>query len=165
MSPTDAGAALAADGVDFIDEDDAGSVFLGLHKQVTDAACTHANEHFHEIRTGNREERHACLPGYGAGEKGFAGSGRTEEQDTLGDFGAQGFEFSGVLEEFDDFSEFLLGFVGAGNFFEGHLLFVRAIKLGSALAEVHRLITLALSLAHHEVEEGNNQRDWADRNE
>src|SRR5690348_185307 len=46
----DAGAALASHRIDFVDEDDAGSRFLGLVEQVAHATGSHAHQHFHELR-------------------------------------------------------------------------------------------------------------------
>ena len=54
-----AGAAMAADGVDLVHEDDAGGVLLRLLEQVADAARADADEHLDEVRAGDREERHA----------------------------------------------------------------------------------------------------------
>ena len=61
-------AALAANGVDLVDEDDAGRGGLGLLEEVAHAACAHAHEHLHEVRAGYREERHARLACHGLGE-------------------------------------------------------------------------------------------------
>ena len=57
VSAADAGAAVAADCVNFIDKDNRRSVFLRLIEQVTDTGRTDTHKHFHEIRTGNGEER------------------------------------------------------------------------------------------------------------
>ena len=84
-----AGAAVAADGVDLVHEDDAGRVLLGLLEEVADAAGADADEHLDEVRAGDREERHAGLAGDGAGEQGLAGAGRPVEQHALGDPGAR----------------------------------------------------------------------------
>ena len=53
VAAAQAGATLAADGVDFIDEDDAGRVLLGVLEHVAHAGRAHADEHFDEVRTGN----------------------------------------------------------------------------------------------------------------
>src|SRR5439155_24917396 len=97
-----AGAAVAADGVDLVHEDDAGRVLLGLLEQVADAARADADEHLDEIRAGDREERHARLAGDGPGQEGLAGARRAEEEDALGDARAQRLELLGVLEELLD---------------------------------------------------------------
>jgi hypothetical protein len=80
-----AGAAVAADGVDLVDEDDAGRVLLALLEQVADARRADADEHLDEVRARDREERHARLAGDGAGEQRLAGARRAHEQHALGD--------------------------------------------------------------------------------
>src|SRR4029079_4439620 len=50
MRAAEAGAALAADRVDLVDEDDARAVALGLVEEVADAAGADADEHLHELR-------------------------------------------------------------------------------------------------------------------
>ena len=94
-----AGAAVAADGVDLVDEDDRRRVGLGLLEQVAHAAGADADEHLDEVRAGDREERHAGLTGDGAGEQRLAGPGRAEQQHALGDLGADGLELGRVLQE------------------------------------------------------------------
>src|SRR5579864_8742813 len=42
-------AAMASNGVNFVDKDDAGSVFLALLKQVAYAACAHAHKHLNKV--------------------------------------------------------------------------------------------------------------------
>ena len=54
-----AGAAVAADGVDLVDEDDGGRVLLGLLEQVAHAGGTDADEHLDEVGAGDRVERDA----------------------------------------------------------------------------------------------------------
>ncbi len=58
---TEAGAAMTADGIDFVDEDDRRSVALGLLEQVADPGSADAYEHLDEIRPRDREERNARL--------------------------------------------------------------------------------------------------------
>ena len=67
-----AGPAVAADGVDLVHEDDAGGVLLGLLEQVAHARGPDADEHLHEVRARDREERHARLAGDCAREQGLA---------------------------------------------------------------------------------------------
>ena len=69
-------AALAAHRIDFVDEDDAGGVLLGVFKHVAHARRAHAHEHFHEVRARNREKRHAGFAGNGLGKQRLAGAGR-----------------------------------------------------------------------------------------
>ena len=53
MTTAKAGAALAADRVDLIDEDDAWAVALGLVEEIAYSGCAHAHEHLHELRPGD----------------------------------------------------------------------------------------------------------------
>jgi hypothetical protein len=64
----EARAAVTADSVDFIDEDDARGVLLALLEQVANARGAHADEHLDEIGTGDREERNVRFAGDSAGE-------------------------------------------------------------------------------------------------
>ena len=80
MAATEAGATLAADRVDLVDEDDARRVALGLIEQVADAAGADADEHLDELGTGDAEERHAGLTCDGAGHQRLAGAGRSDQQ-------------------------------------------------------------------------------------
>jgi hypothetical protein len=75
-----AGAAMAADRVDLVDEDDARSALLGLVEHVAHPACADADEHLDEVRAGDGEERHAGLAGDRAGEQGLAGARRADQQ-------------------------------------------------------------------------------------
>ena len=49
---------LFADSIDLVDEDDAGSLLLGLPEQVTDLGGTHTDEHLDEFGTGHGEKRY-----------------------------------------------------------------------------------------------------------
>src|ERR1700730_4398052 len=80
ISSTEPGTTTPPDGVDFIDEDDAGRTLLGLRKHVADAAGTDSDEHFHEIRSGNREERHIGFARNSPGEQSFAGPRWADQQ-------------------------------------------------------------------------------------
>ena len=53
-----AAAALLADGVDLVDENDTGGLFLGLLEQVAHLARAHADEHLDKFRAGDGEKRH-----------------------------------------------------------------------------------------------------------
>ena len=51
VAAAEAGAAMAADGIDFIDEHDAGCVLLALLEQVAHARRADTDEHLDEVRT------------------------------------------------------------------------------------------------------------------
>ena len=153
VAAADACPALAAHGVDLVDEHDAGSVALGLLKEVADAACADADEHLDEFGAGDVEERHARFAGDGASDQRFAGARRADQQDAARDAGAERGEALGELEELDDFLELFLGFVRARNIVEGDSGAVGGNQAGLALAERHRLAALPLGVAEEEEED------------
>ena len=89
VTAAQAGAAVAADGVDLVDEDDAGGVLLALLEEVAHAAGADADEHLHEVGAGDGEERHAGLAGDGLGQQRLAGARRAHHQHALGDAAAR----------------------------------------------------------------------------
>ena len=67
-------AAMAADGVDLVHEDDAGRRLLRLLEEVADARGADADEHLDEVGAGDREERDAGLARDRAREQRLAGA-------------------------------------------------------------------------------------------
>src|SRR5437867_2748417 len=128
MPAAQARSAMAADRVDLIDEDDAGRVLLSLFKQIPHAARAHADEHFDEVRAGNREERNTGLPGDGARQQGLARSRGADQQDALRNASAQLLEFGRLAQELDDLLQFLLGLLHAGDILEGYLLLLGGME-------------------------------------
>src|SRR5579862_7747673 len=157
MSAADSRATMAAYGVDFVDEDNAGSVLFALLEEVTDAARAHADEHFHEIGTGNREERHARFARDGAREKCLTSAGGTDQQYTFGNATAQFLELLRLAQEFDDLLELFLGFLNSSDVLERNFLLLRRVQAGATLAKAQGLVAAALHLAHHEDPESDNQ--------
>ena len=57
VAAAETGAALAADRVDLVDEDDRGRLLAGGLEEVAHPARADADEHLHEVRAADREER------------------------------------------------------------------------------------------------------------
>ncbi|MCY1512532.1 hypothetical protein D9M68_469940 [compost metagenome] len=153
---------MAADGVDLVDEDDAGGVFLRLVEHVADTGRTHADEHLDEVGTGNGEERNLGLTGDGFRQQGLAGAGRADHQHATRDAATQALELARIAEEFDQFADFFLGLVAAGDVGEGGLHLILGKQARLALAEAHRAAAAtaaALHLAHEEHEHGNDHEN------
>ena len=81
VAAAEAGAAMAADRVDLVDEDDAGRVLLGLLEHVAHARGADADEHLDEIGAGDGEERHVGFARDRARDQRLAGAGRADQQD------------------------------------------------------------------------------------
>ena len=150
VAAAETGAAMAADRVDFVDEDDAGRVLLGLLEHVAHAARADADEHLDEVGAGDREERHVGLTGNGARNQRLAGAGRADEQHAARNLAAEPLEFSGVAQELDDLLQVLLGFVDARDVLEGDAAVRLGQKLCPRLAEAERLAAGALHLPGQE---------------
>src|SRR5690606_12569260 len=135
VTAAETGAAMASDGVDLVDEDDARRVRLPLLEEVADAAGAHADEHLDEVGAGHREEGTGGLAGHGPGEKRLAGARRANQQRALRQPSAELGELLGILEELDDLLQLLLGLVGAGDVGESDLRRVAGEQLRLRLAE------------------------------
>ena len=151
-------AAMAPDCVNFVNEDDARRVLLALFEHVTHARCADTHEHFHKIRTGNREEGHIGFAGDGTRQQGLAGTRRAHQQHALRDLTAQALEFLRIAQEFDNFLKLRLGFINAGDIIKGHTALLFRQQLGAGFAETHGATTAALHLAHEENPHTNQQQ-------
>lgn len=115
MTTAHAGATMATDRVDFVNEDDAWRVFLGLLEHVANAARTNTHEHLDEVGTGDREERNLGFAGNGLGDQRFTGTRRADHQHAARNPTARALELARIAEEFDQLAHFFLGFVATGN--------------------------------------------------
>jgi len=144
-------ATLTANRVNFVDEDDAWRTFLGLIEHVTHTRRAHADKHFHEVRTRNREERYFGLTGNRLGEQGFTCTRRADHQDAARHTAAQTLVFGWIAQIIHNFSHFGLGFIATGDIDKGHAVIglVEHARLGLAKTE-RATFAAALHLAHEE---------------
>src|SRR3954468_12382237 len=106
MTSADASAAMAADSVDFIHEDDARSKFSRFAEHVADTAGADADEHFNKVRTGDEKERTGGFTGNGFGNKGFSSSWSADAKHAFRNASAECCELTWVFEKFNDLLEF-----------------------------------------------------------
>ena len=99
VSSAQAAITTFSDGVDLINEDDAGGMLLGFLEQIADTGCSHADEHFYEIGSGQREERYMRFSCHGLGKQGFSGSRRAYQQGSFGELSSDLGVFSGIVQE------------------------------------------------------------------
>src|SRR3954447_14328949 len=162
VTAAEAGAAMAADRVDLVHEDDAGRVLLGLLEEVAHTRGAHADEHLDEVRPRDREERDAGLARDGARQQRLAGARRPVEEHALRDPGAERLELLRVLQELLDLVELLDRLVDAGDVAEGDLRRVDRQPLRAGLAERHHLRAAALDLVHEEDPEPDEDQERED---
>ncbi len=166
MSAADAVAAMPADRVDFVDENNAGRGFLPLLEHVAHAGRADTDEHLHEVRAADREERHVRFAGDGAREQRFARAGRADEQNAFRNAAAELLEFFRVAQKFDEFLHFILGFLDAGHVFERDLVLVAREHARLRFAEVQRAFAgHADLLAEKEIEHEEEKRDGQEADE
>ncbi|OIQ67461.1 hypothetical protein GALL_509590 [mine drainage metagenome] len=150
IAAAEAGAAMPADRVDFVDEDDAGRILLGLFEHVPDTRGADADKHLDEVRARDGEERHIGFARDRARDQRLAGTGRADQQYTARNPPAEPLVLSGIAQEFDDFLQILLGLVDAGDVLKRHAAVRLGQHLGARLAEPHRLAGTALHLPRQE---------------
>src|SRR6516165_11342425 len=139
---------MPADGIDFIDKNNAGRVLLALFEHVTHPAGTDADKHLDKAGAGDREERHVRFAGNSSGKQGLAGAWGPDQQHTLRDLTAEALELLRIFEVFDDFLELLLCFIDAGDILESYAPDLLGQQPRPALAETHGPTAAALHLAH-----------------
>ncbi len=131
-------AACAADGVDLVDEEDAGRLLLGLLEKVAHARGAHAHEHLHEVGTRHREERHVGLARHGLGQQRLARTRRAHQKGSFRNLGAQLLVFVGLAQEVHDLHDLYLGLLKARHVLERHALRLLLVEhLCAGLAHVH----------------------------
>ena len=150
VAAAEARAAMPADGVDLVDEDDARRVLLRLLEHVAHAASADADEHLDEVGARDREERHVGFARDRARDQRLAGARRTDEQRAARDAPAEPLELLRIAQELDDLLEIGLGLVDTRDVLERHTALPLGEQLGPALAEAHGAPGARLHLAHEE---------------
>ena len=159
MGTSQSGAAVAANSINFVDENDAGAGLAGLVEQVADSARTDPDKHLDEFGTGDGEERHVGFAGGGLGHQCLPGTRRPHEQDPGRNASPQFNELLRFLEKLHNLLQLLLGLVVAGHGLEvkGDGLTHDHARL--ALAEHHGLGVCALALPHDQEKQSADEDD------
>ena len=125
---------LLSDGIDLINEHDAGGLLLGLLEEIPHLGRAHAHKHLHEFRAGHGKEGHVCLPCHSLGQHGLSRSGRSHKQKSLGHGSAHIRIFLRVVQIIYHLSQTLLGLVLPRHIIEMNPLRGLNINLCAALA-------------------------------
>ncbi len=153
-----AGAPLTADGVDLVHEDDGGLVLSSRGEQVAHPGRADADEHLHELRSGDRDERHARLARDGPSEQGLSRARRADQEHALRDAGADRLEAGRVLEELDDLPDLLLDGVVAGDVPKRRRGALGDVHLGLALGPPAKARRLTAHASCHPHPHEHDQR-------
>ena len=171
-----------ANGIDLVDEDDAGRLLVRLLEEVAYLGGTSAHEHLDELGARDAEERHACLAGNCLGEERLTGTRRAYEQGAARQPRTDVLVALRVLKEVDDLLERLLGLLLSRDVLERDAHVFRSHDARAALAEaaahaaaeaagteVHRRAIVAHGLLHAAVQppanEGKDEQGQNERHE
>src|SRR6266487_2724152 len=108
-------AAMAPDGVDLIDENNAGRGFLALLEHVAHARCADADKHLNKVRAADGKERNVRLACNGAREKRLTSARRPDHQNALWNASAELLKFFGIAQKLDELLHFILCFLDPGD--------------------------------------------------
>jgi hypothetical protein len=148
-----------AEGVELVDEDDAGGLIPRLIEQIPDPGGAHADEELDKLGPAHRKERHPGLAGDGPGDQGLARPRWADQQHALGHLAADLQIALRPGEIIDDLLQFLLGLIGPGDIAKTGVDIFFADDLGLVLAEIHDARLAALQLPHQQVPDAEEQQD------
>ena len=130
-------AALRADGVELVDEDDRRGVLARLGEELADAGGAEAGEHLDERRRARGVEVRAGLVRDGLREQRLAGSGRPVEQEALRHLRAETLEPLRLAQEVDDLHQLGADFLDARDVGPGDLRLRPRVEMLRADARHH----------------------------
>ena len=136
MSTTETGAAGPAHRVDFIDKDDGWCFLAGTGKHVAHPRCTNTDKHFDKFRAADTEKRYIGFTGHCFGQQGFAGTRRSHQQNSPGDFRTQFTIVLGIFEITHNFIKVALGIFQSGDIIETQILVLLAKTLGPGFTKI-----------------------------
>ncbi len=158
MTSAVSGPSCAADGIEFIYKNNAGSLFATLFKKVPDPARAYSYKHLHKVGTGHVKKRNPGLPCNRLRQKGLAGTRHSHQKNALWNLGADFGEFRGILQKIHNFLKFKLGLGLSGDIRKSGLIIFFEILLCLAFPEGKCLITSALDLSEHEPEKEQEEQ-------
>ena len=155
-------AALAADGVDLVDEDDGGGILFGLRRRGRARGSRPRRRTSPQSRSRRwRRTARPASPATALGEQRLAGARRAHEQHALGDVRAEAADScSGISQELHDLLQLLLLLVRARDVAERSLFVTLAGRLDAGLAEAgHLAVHPAARVAGHEVHQQDERQN------
>ncbi len=106
---------MAADSVNFIDEQNTGSVLFCLVKEVTHPGSTDTHKHLNKVRAAYGKEGHPGLTGDCPCKEGFSGPRGSNEKHTFRYFPSELLKFRGILQKINDLLHLSLGLIYSRN--------------------------------------------------
>jgi hypothetical protein len=162
VAAAQAGATLAADGVDFVDEDDAGRVLLGLLEHVAHAAAPTPTNISTKSEPEIEKNGTLASPAMALASSVLPVPGGPTSSTPRGMRPPSFWNLDGIAQEVDQFLHFLLGLVATGDVGEGVVLLVLVSMRALLLPKRERAaLAAALHLAHEEDPHADQQQHRA----
>ena len=153
---------MAAHRVDFINKNDARSLFLGLFKHIAYARGTDTDKHLDKVRAGYRKKGNFCFAGYCLSKQGLSRSRRANHERATRNTTTQPLKLAGVHEKFNELLDFFLSFVHACNIIKRSLDLIFRQQAGFTFAKRQGTASApnsTLHLPHKKHEDGDNDQD------
>src|SRR5450755_1541766 len=124
-------ATLATNGVNLINEENAGGVLFRFLEQVAHAGSAYAHKHLHKLGATDAIECHVRLTRDGTRDQCLASAGRADQQDAFGSTRPHGGKAIGIFQKFDNLLQFHLGLFDTGHILKKHrgARFVKTLRL------------------------------------
>src|SRR3972149_7532142 len=103
MSPTQASSSVPSNGIDFVDEDDTGSVPFSLKEEITHPGSPDPHKHLNEVRTTDAEKGNVSFTCNRPGQKCFTCSRGADEKNSFRDPSAKLRKYFWIPEKGYDF--------------------------------------------------------------
>src|SRR6202040_872701 len=107
--------AVTADGVNFVNENDAWRGFLALLEHVANTACADADKHLNKVRTADGKEGNIRFACNRACQQRLACARRADHQDALRNAATKFLKFFRITQKLDELLHFILGFLDTGD--------------------------------------------------
>ncbi len=133
-------------------------IFLGVFKQIPHTGSSYADKHLHEIRAGNRKERHSCLTCNSFCKQCFTGSRRSYKKYSFRNSGANLYIFLRRLQEIHNFLQLFFLFLQSCNPCKCNLFIFLRTQTRTALSKIHCFGVRSASLPVHKEKQ---QKDTA----
>ena len=159
-----AGASRLAEGVEFVNKNNARGLRLGLLKHISHAGRPNAHEHLHEIRTGEAKKWHARLAGNRLGEQCFARAWRADQEHAFWNMAAEGLVFLGAPQKLHHFAKLFHGLVDACHIVERDAQILLRVHFPTAASKRHRTAG-ATQFPHHEEKKETKQAGQKEQGE
>ena len=159
MSATQTRTTLTPNCIDFINKNNARSVFLGLFKHISDAGRTNSNEHLNKIRTRNCIKRNLCFTGNSLGEQCFTRTRVACHQYASRNPATQLLKPRWITQKFNQLPHFFFGFVDTCNISKRNIVFVLGQHSGFTTPKRQSTApTTTLHLSHKEYPNTDQQQ-------